>query len=250
MLLSDILEQLSIGELSQLAIGGYSSGIGIEECNYGKIIPHINLALSELYSRFPINMEQLRIEQQEGVNEYYLDPKFAQSNETSVEPIKYIQDLPPAKPFVTSPLRIEAIFNHEGKETRYTEDDGSYVQELSATDQDNYWMAFTPSFNSIYLPYPEPGVPVYVTYRSAPEKIKVIGVVPHKTEIPLPMTLLAPLLSFVASRVFSNLNSDNSLNEGQYYYKKFEAACAKLVKEDVFNTYNKLNDKLDTNGWV
>jgi len=248
MLLSDIFDQLSMGELSQLAVGGYDSGIGIEECNYGKIVPHINLGLSELYTRFPLNMEQAIIQQQADINEYFLNPKFAVSNLESAEPIKYILDTPD-KPFITSPLRIEAVFNSDGKETRYT-DEGTNEQAINASDKDNYWMDNTPSYNSIYLPYPEQDIPVYVAYRAAPAKIEVIGLNPYQVEVNIPMTLLSPLLWFVASRMLSNLNADNSLQEGTFYYQKFEAACAKLVSENAFNPYNKLNNKLDTNGWV
>ena len=53
MLLGDIFEQLTQGELRHLALGGVDSG-GILEHNYDKIIPHINLGVTELCKRFPI----------------------------------------------------------------------------------------------------------------------------------------------------------------------------------------------------
>ena len=42
MLLSEILEQLTIGEISQLSMGGPNTN-GIQPQDYPKVIPHINL---------------------------------------------------------------------------------------------------------------------------------------------------------------------------------------------------------------
>ena len=51
MLLSDIFEQLTMGEVSQLSLGGTNEG-GVLPQDYPKIVPHINLALTEIYKRF------------------------------------------------------------------------------------------------------------------------------------------------------------------------------------------------------
>lgn len=248
MLLSDILEQLTAGELSQVAMGGYDSSIGMDECNYPRVIPHINLGLAELYKRFPINLEELTIIQQEDQKTYILDPKYAATNTESTEPIKYILDTPD-NPFTRQPLRIESIFNEEGEETRYTEDDKA-TQEYLQSDREKYWMAFTPKYNTIYLPYPEAGKLVFVSYRSSPEKIETLELNPYTTEVDIPVALLEALLLFVAARVYSNLNSDNAVTEGNNYMQKFEMSCKEVSQSNLLNTYNNINNKLDVNQWV
>ena len=60
MLLKDIFEQLAQGELRHLAIGGVDSG-GILQQDFNRVIPHINLGVTELCKRFPIQNKVLNV---------------------------------------------------------------------------------------------------------------------------------------------------------------------------------------------
>ena len=56
MLLSDLFEQLTYGELSQLEYSGVDDE-GFTVNDYKRVIPHINLGLAELHKRFLIREE-------------------------------------------------------------------------------------------------------------------------------------------------------------------------------------------------
>ena len=58
MLLSELFDQLTFGELSQIYVAGRDE-IGIQAADYEKIIPHINLGLTELHKRFEIKTNTL-----------------------------------------------------------------------------------------------------------------------------------------------------------------------------------------------
>lgn len=46
--LQEVFDQLSVGELSMLSVGGNDQGV-IDESNWDKVLPHINLGLTALY---------------------------------------------------------------------------------------------------------------------------------------------------------------------------------------------------------
>ena len=54
MKLSTIFSHLTFGELKQFGIGGYEDYKEIQPDNYEEVVNHINLALLNLYTRFPI----------------------------------------------------------------------------------------------------------------------------------------------------------------------------------------------------
>ena len=244
MLLSDLFDQLTYGELSTLSMGSIE-GAGLQECDYPKIIPHINLGLAEIYKRFPIKIREVDVQQDASIQTYFLQSKYAVSNLESVEPIKYIIDTP-SNPFTDTVLRIESIFNADGEETRFTDD----AQEYSQTDRESFWLRHTPSYDAIYLPYPEAGKLVHVYYRASHPVLETIGLNPYTTEVDIPVSLLEALLYFIASRILSNINTDGTTGEGNNYMMKFEASCRKVQESNVNNIYNNINNKLDNNGWV
>jgi len=234
MLLSDLFEQLTNGELSQLEMGGVD-GIGIEPCDYNRVIPHINLGMTELYKRFPIRRQEVIIQQYDQIQKYKLDSRYAQTNTDSEEPIKYVMDSK-YEPFTDNVLKIERIFNEDG-------------QELYNCERDEYWSVNLPAYNVIQVPYPEKENNLSITYRADHDKIKIPGLNPATTHIEVPPSLLEPLLLFIAARVYSNLSSLEG-NEGNNYMAKFEASCRKITELNLIPNDNTKNIKLDENGWV
>ena len=240
MFLSEIFEQLTIGELSSLNMGG-DSNIGLQECEYANIVPHINLGLTELYSRFSLDMSEVMIQQDASIIEYFLDYKYAVSNTASTEPIKYILDTV-ENPFNDEIIKIETVFNSDGDNTLLPED-------YPDTDLEDFWARIAPSYKSIIIPKPITGTKITVTYRAAHKKILSTNLNPFTTEINIPIVLLQPLLYFIAGRVFSIINTDE-LQEGTAYMAKFEQACNNILKYDLIKEEYYSNVKLDKNEWV
>ena len=234
MFLSDIFEQLTQGELSQLYVGKVDEQ-GIQVCDYPKIVPHVNLAVTELHKRFLLKSGEVVVQQYDQIQRYYLKSKYAQTNLESDEPIKYIMDSP-YQPFEDDVLRIEKVINELG-------------EELFINDQTEYWTINTPSFNSIQVPYPEKENQMIITYRANAPKILIPNLVPEEQEVDIPSYLLEPLLFYVGSRAFGSMNSDNNA-EGNNYVAKFEKSCLKISELGLDNEDNTANVRLDSAGWV
>ena len=72
MKLSTIFSHLTFGELKQFGIGGYEDYKEIQPENYEEVVNHINLALLNLYTRFPILEKEDTFPTEEGKTLYPL----------------------------------------------------------------------------------------------------------------------------------------------------------------------------------
>lgn len=235
MYLSEVFDALSHGELSQLYVGGEDDGVGIDRCDYPKIVSHINLALSELYKRFPIKTGEVRVIMYDQLNKYRLDPRFAHTNEKSSEPIKYIADSL-HQPFKGGVNKIEIVYDEGG-------------EEMYLNDDTRYWSLYTPEYNVLQVPWPDRDNSYTVHYRANHDKILIPGLNPETEQIFLPPGYLEPLLFYVGSRTFTAMNGDSD-SEGNNYMAKFEQSCARIRDLNLTNDDNTTNEKLDRAGWV
>jgi len=247
MLLSDLFDQLTYGELSQLEMGGVDE-VGIESKDYKRIIPHINLALTELHKRFLIRKEEVVLDCFDHIEDYTLHSRFAVTNTASPEPYKYIHDSE-YEPFQDNVIKIEKVFNEDGQELYLDETDPYIIRtELNLTTQKR-WSVHTLNYNTIQIPYPMHENALFVEYRAEHEKIQIAGLDPTKVEVKIPSYLLEPLLLYIAGRVYSNLGG-NSAQEGIAYMGRFEASVATIDRLNLVNKANATNQKLEVNGWV
>ena len=210
MKLVQILNQLSHGELAQYYEGGDGYN-GIHDDRFNKVIPHINLALSALYTRFPLKMEEVVIQQADQIQTYYLDSKYAVTNKLSTEELRYIIDSL-YHPFVDNVLKIERVFNEQGR-------------ELFLNDADEYWSVHTPTYNSIQIPYPDLANQLIVTYRAGPKQIPIEELQPEFYDVDLPADLLEHLLLYVGGRMTAIRDSSEGDYTSQNYFKRYEEAC-------------------------
>ncbi len=234
MFLSDIFDALSHGELSQLYVADESEG-GIERCDYPKIVSAINLALSELYKRFPIKMGDLTLDLVDQIQQYRLDPRYARMNTDSSEPIKYIHDTAYQR-FLGGVNKIELVYDELGR-------------ELYLNDDTRYWSVYTPEYNVLQVPWPEKCNSLEVHYRADHDRILLPGLDPETKDIFLPPGYMEPLLFYVGARMFTGMNGDGD-SEGNNYMVKFEQSCAKIKELNLMNDDNTTNTKLDKAGWV
>lgn len=242
MKLSTIFTQLTHGELSQLDIGG-ADGVGIQSCDYTKIVAHVNLGLVELYKRFFLKEAEVVIQQYDHIQTYYLEGKYAETS-GSDEPIKYIVDSV-YQPFKDDVLKIEQVFNELG--IPLIENQDGCMSCLPG--QGALHPIYTPSYNSIQVPQPEKENQMIVTYRASHEEILVPGLDPKTTEVHLPPGLLEALVLYVGARVYAGMNADQNA-EGNNYYAKFEASCKTYTNLGLQKRDDHTNTKLDCAGWV
>lgn len=248
MKLSEIFEQLTYGELSQLNIGGGEDG-AINEANYPRILAHINLGMNALYKRFTLKEGRVRLQLIPGITMYLLNSKFAATNRRSREPVKYIQDTE-ANPFEDDVQKIEKVMTDSGF-------------ELHINNEAEYYSVFTPSLHSLRVPLDLVDQSMDLTddlktqglnvvYRAGHKNITIGNGFfdPARVEVDLPDTHLEALLLFVASRVYNPIGMQNEFNAGNNYAAKYEQACQYLEALNLQVDVGSQSTALVRNGWV
>lgn len=260
MLLSDLFDQLTYGELSNFEYSGADEQ-GITYENHHRIIPHINLGLTELHKRFLLRTEEVIIHCEDHIQTYHLTSEYAQTNKKSSQPYKYIHDTV-FQPFKNNVLQIEKVFNENGKELYLnTKGPVSHIgsnntnmflpgeSPLFGMDSGGaFWGVHTPTYNTIQMPYPMEVNSLLVEYRADHPKIPIDNVYPEEVEIYIPSWLLEALLQYIAARAYTSLGGE-SAQEGNNFMVKFEASIKKAEQLGLSNEEIPINQRLEVNGW-
>jgi len=240
MKLSEVFEQLSAGELSQLSIGGAETG-AIDPSNYNKVLLHINLALSALYTRFLLKEGTLVLALQPGQYSYSLSSKYAESNLESFVPVKYIKDS--TTPFKDDLLKVHRVIDATG-------------QDWALNDEGNLLACRTPSTHTLVVPEDllALGGDLRIVYRASHPKVTLdpqyLVQDMEEAEIELPYSHLQALLYFVASRFHNPIGMSNEFHAGNSYAAKYEAECARLEQINLQTDKGGQYNRLYANGWV
>lgn len=250
MKLSEVFQQLTYGELSQLQIGGAEEQ-GITKENQNRILVHINLGLTELHKRFPLNKGELKIRQVEGLSRYVLSKQYAVANMESWEPEKYIQDTI-GQPFLDTVLKIEQVFDAEGNELGLNGAPGKLAAGKDTYDSWAIPQVFTPAFNVLQVPEGVVEGDLRVVFRANHAQIfrEDNSFDPEEIEIDLPYSHLEALLYYVASRIMNPIGLSQQFHEGNNYAAKFEQACAQLQNLGLETREVDSFSRLRSNGWV
>ena len=102
MKVSDVFSELVHGELSAHAIAMMGS---ISDTDTPRVISYINSGLLALYTRYPLLMKELRLQQYSHITLYKLSVEHALTNSAS-DKVKYIIDSNLA-PFTGDVIRVE-----------------------------------------------------------------------------------------------------------------------------------------------
>lgn len=249
MKLSEIFQQLSVGEFSKLKFGeGLAMG-EIDESVWPKLVPHVNLALTALHTRFFLREGHLRILLVPDRTVYNLDDDFALSNVRSKETERYIIDTDGER-FIGDVQKVEMVRT-----------DSDWILPLN--DNSKRFNVSTPRVNQIRVPLDIVNgimsVPeqirtknLYVTYRANYPMIKIpIGYFnPEKVEVDLPDNYLNALLNFVASRVFNPIGMQQDFHAGNSYFAKYEQECQRLENAGVSVDRDNDTANFEANGWA
>lgn len=232
----DLLTRLSIGPLSNLSMSNEGDGTIIES-KQAKLIQSANDGLLQIYSRFIIAEKNIVIQMIDGITNYYLLKRFAQSNCEPGEPIGpdpiYIMDA--LEPFEQDVIKILTVYDHLGREQ--TLNDKGYKHSL-----------FTPKFNQLQVPRPIEGMPLSVVYQARHRKLEP-GVM--EADITVPEVLQEALVAYIASKVYSGMNGQENIATGQTYMNEFEGHCALITDRDLVNNTPATTSEIFTlNGWI
>lgn len=214
MTLSEILEQLKYGELSQIKLGQeLDTAAGMREA-----IAHINLGLIRLFQRFWLASGECEVRIFDNVRDYYLGG----SDYSCME-----HDL----------IRIEEIFDTENI-------------KQSLNDEFADYSFYTPQYNIIKVPTEYIQDSILVKYRAKhPKIIYKDNINTDKTIINISPTFLEPLCLFVAHRAYRVLNGDEQ-KESNNYFRQYDALCKFIEGHSIEIVPERTLLKLDNNGWV
>lgn len=245
--LSQIFEQLTQGELSQVSMGGGEIG-AIQEPHYRAIGNHVMLGLTALYKRFDLKRGQLVVELQSTRTTYPLHSKYAVMGVNSKEPVRYIKDT------VDDPFRDDLL-----KILTITGDSG-YAFNLN--DYTDHFSIVTPTLESIRVPIDvvNPGTELAKEYRTAnlvidyqanhPTFVPRVGFYdPQLTMIELPASHTQALLYFVASRVHNPIGMGQEFNAGNNWAQRYELECQRLEGEGGEIDSLAGNTRAERGGW-
>ena len=242
MILTDIFRDMTYGELSNIFTGGYlpdEAESQPDPVKYAELLSAVNLGLKQLYKEFFLRSEEHYIQCSEEKSVYKLHIDYAQTNTSSPIDIadRYIMDTAD-NPFTGNLLKIEEVYDEDGV-------------KLTLNNPNDELSVFTPTYNSIQVPYPEDGMTIAVQFRASHPPIVYTGVTfdPDSVEVELPNSLHDALLYYVAARILRPKGGDRVM-EADNYYQLYKDAV-QTVKNEGLEVQSEADiGRFDTNGWV
>lgn len=232
---SELFYNLSVGELSNLAMSGEGSGT-IREKDQGKLITYINGAMKALHKRFVLLSKEVLIETVDHITNYHLKRRFALSS-NSTEKYKYIIDLHDNQ-FQEDVIRILEVTN-------------ALKQKLPLNDPGNFLSVFTPAPTTLQVPEPITRNALSVIYQAEHVPLQFTGLAKDKMlaqTIEIPGFLEAALTNHVAYKVYSHMNGQEQQAKAQEYLVMYENECSEVENNDLMAqsqsvTHSKLNER-------
>lgn len=232
--LDHLFNSLALGPLSNLSMADRSihnkmlSDLGKEQ-----IVANANEGLLRLYSRFLLKERDLLIEQVGHITNYHLKSRFAECTDPQVEDFTYIKDLP-AEPFEDDLIKVLAVYN-------------SYGCQLPLNDIEDTRSVFTPQATVLQIPRPIDGAPLSVLYQARHPELTG----DPKQEIELPDVLQGALVSYIAYKIYSHINSGDSGAKAQEHLQMYGAICTEVSSSDTASTsLITANTRFEKRGWI
>lgn len=236
MKLKDFLDDLNVVFLSGINLGRNSSA-GLTTNNYPEAIRILNMCLARLRTSFPENKhKEVFIDLQDGINFYTLDPKYAQSNTESTEPVKYIADSA-ENPFNYSVLNIISVYNEVGQEIPLNE----------AHKDDSIFLS---DFKTLQVLNPVTGNTIDVVYQAGAQKLLTSGEGYLEQEIDFPDFAEYLLKLDVLTHLLQNRKTQNSENEANKYMGMYQMEFRRLLDNGYRMPNSTHSNKFRDRGWV
>jgi len=183
MKISQVLSMVKSGEMKNVAITATSEDI----------IEYLNIAMIEMYKRFPLKTKEYLIPLQDNVIEYTIP------DENFMYIAAAYQELP--------------------------ENDTSTDNRLGINDEDDPLAVNMVNWNVVQIPVSITGTYVSIIYVAAPDYIVYDEAGTHlNLTLELPPQLLEALLHYIGYRAHGSVTAEIK-SENNTYYQRFEASC-------------------------
>lgn len=233
MLLEDLYQRLSYGELSNLSLSTDGNGSIIESAQ-PRVVLYANEALVRLYSTFILRTNSLLITPIDHITYYHLKKRFAFSQRsTSNEDFYYIQDLDD-EPFAEDVLKVLEVFDAQG-------------QVVPLNDAEQPMSVFTPQALLLQIPTAWNGQVLSLMYQASHPKLTDV---PHSI-IHLPEVLHGAFTAYIAYKLYSHMNTQESTAKAQEHLNMYSSICADVVEKDLVATsILQSNSRFHKRGWI
>lgn len=229
MLVEDILKDLQYGELATHGMF-MENTLSVE--NREKLIYHLNIALTALYTRFPLLTRELTVIQLAGRTLYPLESKYAVTDKVNVGYDKFILDNLDY-PYNDDLIKVISVYDEIGNEVRINDSMACPV-------------IFTPAANVLEIPQVTDTNALFVIYQAKHPKVNTAGDI-----LSLPINFKPALLSYIAHRVYSGGTAQEHVTKANEMLQKYELFCAQQREYGTDNSQeHERNVKPCLGGWV
>jgi hypothetical protein len=234
MLLEDLYQRLSYGELNNLSMGADGNGSVLESAQ-PRIVMYANEALVRLYTTFVLRTNSLILTPLEYVTHYHLKKRFAYSERAKGrEDYYYIQDLDD-EPFQEDVIKVLEVFDALGT-------------MVPLNDSEQSHSIFTPQAQMLQIPHVWDGQVLSLLYQASHPRLNQAD--PHSI-IDLPEVLHGALTSYIAHMVYSHMNTVESTAKSQEHLAKFTSICTDVIEKDLVATsILQSNSLFRKRGWI
>ena len=234
MLLEDLYQRLSYGELNNLSMAADGNG-SILESSQPRIVMYANEALVRLYTTFVLRTNSLIITPLDHVTNYHLKKRFAFSErDRSDEDFFYIQDLDD-EPFQEDVIKVLEVYDGTGA-------------AVPLNDAEQPLSIFTPQTLMLQIPNAWNGQVLSLMYQASHPKLNHTN--PHSI-IELPEVLHGALTAFIAHKVYSHMNTVEATNKAQEHLAFYESVCGEVNQHDTLNgSVSTTNQRFEERGWI
>lgn len=238
-LLKDLFTLLATGEFSNISLRKDASGF-LDEAEYEKVLGHINLGLVELYKRFNLMENEIKLHADPSVETYHIQADKV-ATEDNISTRDYLQR-PDSFDGRINIIEITDVFSEDG--SRMVLNNRFLSPAIKQTSPI--------SLKIINLDVAE----VFdITYRAYPSAIVLDDDFDlNEFALYIPQTIVEALLYYVASRVYKPMGANNSTanaSKSESYQQQYELSCQKIeiFGFDLKNEDNDL-DEFNRNGWA
>jgi hypothetical protein len=189
-----------------------------------------------MHERFNMRIGDVWIMMLEGISIYKLDRRHAVTNTASQE-IKYLMDSI-YDPFGDDVIKILEATTEIG-------------EPLPINDRTKDKSIFTPSQNTIQIPWKVHEDVINVQYRASHRNIRLADYNDvSEIDVEITSSYLEPLLYFIAYRHFAGVGGQSATPTSQAYYQKYEARLKQIEMNGVANVDNSISTDFFNNNWA
>lgn len=232
MKLQELLNELAIGELSNLAFA--KTGV-IDPTAHGKVITAINVALNDLFSRITLAEKEVLVETLDWKSIYFIRKEHARMDPTPGFQ-KYILDTP-ANPFTGDLVKVLGVNNEVG-------------DPLPMNDAEQWASVFLPAFDTVQFNHPGAKQVFSVQYQALHPKLLMSGTGYLDQVLRVPTVLMDMVKMKTASTLLAPMGGQTETLKAQALAANYEARHTSLVfKNDVGDTGVNTNVKAMLRGY-